>query len=202
VVTPLQGVVEHFSYLGIFSALLLASLGVPIPEEIAIITGAVLAHEGLARWWLALPVCIVGVLTGDIVLYWIGRHWGESVMRWRIVRSVLDRHREERLKAAYRRHAVKTIVAARHVIGFRAAAFLTAGIARVPFRRFVAADGAAALVGVTLVFGLAYLFTDRLMEVLVDVRRLERWLVVVALLVGVIALVIMARRRRRRLAGE
>jgi membrane protein DedA with SNARE-associated domain len=87
VVTPLQGVVEHFSYLGIFSALLLASLGVPIPEELAIITGAVLAHEGLARWWLALPVCIVGVLTGDIVLYWIGRHWGERVMRWRIVRS-------------------------------------------------------------------------------------------------------------------
>lgn len=94
-------------------------------------------------------------------------------MRWRIVRSVLDRHREERLKAAYRRHAVKTIVAARHVIGFRAAAFLTAGIARVPFRRFVAADGAAALVGVTVVFGLACFFTDRLMEVLVDVRRLR-----------------------------
>jgi membrane protein DedA with SNARE-associated domain len=80
-------VVEHFRYLGIFSALLLASLGVPIPEEITIIAGAVLAHEGLARWWLALPVCIVGVLTGDIVLYWIGRHWGESVMRWRIVRA-------------------------------------------------------------------------------------------------------------------
>jgi membrane-associated protein len=117
---------------------------------------------------------------------------------------VLDRHREERLKAAYQRHAVKTIIAAQHVIGFRAAAFLTAGIARVPFRRFVAADGAAALVGVPWSLGWPTFSSidDRLMEVLVDVRRLERWLALVPLLVGVIALVMMAWRRSRRLAGE
>jgi membrane protein DedA with SNARE-associated domain len=82
-------------------------------------------------------------------------------------------------------------------MGLRAAAFLTAGIARVPC--FVVADGAAILVGVTAVLGLAYLFTDRLMEVLVDVRRVERWL---ALLVGVVALVMAARWRSQRLAGE
>lgn len=33
----IQGVVEQFTYLGIFAVLLLGSLGVPIPEEMAII---------------------------------------------------------------------------------------------------------------------------------------------------------------------
>jgi membrane protein DedA with SNARE-associated domain len=199
---PLLNAAEHLSYLAIFGALLLASLGVPIPEETPIITGAVLVHEGLARWWLALPVCIVGVVAGDIILYWIGRHWGETVVRWRIVRWVLTRQREERLKAAYQRHAVKTIVAARHVMGLRAAAFLTAGIVHVPFRRFLAADGIAAFVGVTVLFGLAYFFTDRLRAVLVDIRSAEHWLVLVVMLGGVIVLVIMVWRRSRRLAGE
>jgi len=36
-VETLQGFVEQFTYLGIFAVLLLGSLGVPIPEEMAII---------------------------------------------------------------------------------------------------------------------------------------------------------------------
>jgi membrane protein DedA with SNARE-associated domain len=76
---------------------------------------------------------------------------------------------------------------------------LTAGIAGVPFGRFVAADCGAALVGVTVIFWLAYLFTDQLTEALADVRRVERWL---ALVVAALALVVAARRRSRRLAGE
>jgi hypothetical protein len=66
-VDSLRGFVEHFTYLGIFAVLLLASLGVPIPEEMPIIASAVLSHEELVRWWLALPVCVAGVLSGDTV---------------------------------------------------------------------------------------------------------------------------------------
>jgi membrane protein DedA with SNARE-associated domain len=146
-VETLQGFVEQFTYLGIFVVLLFGSLGVPIPEEMAIIAAAVLSHAGLVRWWLALPICLLGVLSGDMVLYWVGRHWGANVLNWRVVRLVLTRKREQWLKAAYRRHALKTIVTARHVMGLRAAAFLTAGMARVPFWKFVVADAGAAALG-------------------------------------------------------
>ena len=53
---------------------------------------------------------------------------------------MLTREREETLKESYRRHGVKIVFTARHVMGLRAAAFLTAGIARVPFPRFLGAD--------------------------------------------------------------
>jgi membrane protein DedA with SNARE-associated domain len=196
-VDSLQGFVEHFTYLGIFAVLLLASLGVPIPEEMPIIAGAVLSHEGLVRWWLALPVCVAGVLSGDIVLYGMGRYWRERVLQWRMVRLVLNLEREERLKMAYRQHAVKTIVAVRHVMGLRAAAFLTAGIVQVPFSTFLLADGAAALVGVPLAFGLAYFFTDQVEAVLADVRRVERWFALFGLVAAAAVLVVAARRRSR-----
>jgi len=197
-VEALQEFVGNFTYLGIFAVLLLSSLGVPIPEEMPIIAAAVLSHEGIVRWWLALPVCLLGVLSGDMVLYWVGRHWGEQVLNWRLVRLVLSPTREQWLKAAYRRHALKTVVTARHVMGLRAAAFLTAGIARVPFWKFVVADAGAAVLGVPLGFGLAYFFTDQIRAIMADVHRAERWLGLAGLLALAAMLVVGVCRWSRR----
>ena len=200
-VEALQEFVNNFTYLGILAVLLLGSLGVPIPEEMPIIAAAVLSHEGIVRWWLALPLCLLGVLSGDMVLYWVGRHWGEQVLIWRLARLVLSPARAQWLKAAYRRHALKTVVTARYVMGLRAAAFLTAGIARVPFWKFVVADVGAALVGVPLAFGLAYFFTDQLKAIAADVHRAERWLGLVGLL-ALAALVVVGVWRWNRRVGK
>jgi len=184
--------IEQFTYLGIFAVLFLGGLGAPIPEELPILAAGALAHEGYMRWWVALPVCLAGVLSGDSVLYWVGYHWGERILEWSIVRRVLTPAREHVLIDAYRRHAAKTVFTARHVMGLRAAAFLTAGIARVPFWKFILVDAAAALLGVPTGFTLAYLFTDQVDEILRDVRRVERWLTLLALValaawIGVLA---------------
>jgi len=177
-----QHLIEHFTYVGLLLVLFATGLGLPIPEEGPIMAAGVLAHERVIRWWIALPVCLIGVLSGDTVLYWVGHHWGERILDWRAVRWVLSREREERLKAAYHRHGVKILFSARHVVGLRAAAFLTAGIAKVPFWRFIVVDATAALVGVPVSFGVAFLFADQLERVLADVHRIERWLVLYALL--------------------
>ena len=194
----LQELLQRFTYLGILAALLLGSLGVPIPEEMPIVAAGILSHEGLARWWLALPVCVLGVLAGDVVLYWAGRRWGERLLGWRVVRHVLTRARAEWLEAAYREHAMKTVAMARHVTGLRAAAFLTAGIARVPFWKFILADAAAAAVTVPLAFGLAYFFTHQINAILADVHRVERWLALAGLVVVASGLVVYAARWNRR----
>ena len=194
----LQELLQRFTYLGILAALLLGSVGVPIPEEMPIVAAGILSHEGLARWWLALPVCVLGVLAGDVVLYWAGRRWGERLLRWRLVRHVLTRARADWLKAAYREHAMKTVAMARHVTGLRAAAFLTAGIARVPFWKFILADAAAAAVTVPLAFGLAYFFTHQINAILADVHRVERWLALAGLVAVAGALVVYSVRGNRR----
>jgi len=194
----LQEFVARFTYAGVLAALLLGSLGVPIPEEMPIAAAGILSHEGLARWWLALPVCLLGVLSGDVVLYWTGRRWGERVLGWRVVRWVLTAQRAEWLKEAYRQHAMKTVAMARHVVGLRAAAFLTAGMARVPFWKFILADAGAAALTVPFVFTLAYFFTDQIGAILADVHRVERWLALIALIVltgGVVVYVVRWNRR-------
>ena len=191
---------QRFTYLGILVTLLLGSLGVPIPEEMPIVAAGILSHEGLARWWLALPVCVLGVLFGDMVLYWAGRRWGERVLGWRVVHRVLTPPRVQWLESAYREHAMKTVAMARHVTGLRAAAFLTAGIARVPFWKFILADAAAAAVSVPLAFGLAYFFTHQIGATLADVHRVERWLALAGLVVVAGSLVVYSARWNRRIS--
>jgi membrane protein DedA with SNARE-associated domain len=157
----------------------------------------VLANQEIIRWWLALIVCFVGVMSGDIVLYWVGHHWGEHIMDWRITRLVLTPEREKQMIRLYHRHGIKIIFSARFVAGFRAAAFLTAGIVQIPFWKFLLVDGVAALVGVPLGFGVAYLFADQLPAIMHGVHRMER-LVVLAAMVALAAVIgYLAYRRSR-----
>ena len=167
-----------------------------------IVAAGVLAQQAVVRAWIALPVCIVGVVAGDIALYWIGRHWGERILDWGWVRRVLSPAREEALMRMYRRHAVKTIFTARHIVGFRAAAFLTAGIAHVSFPKFLAIDLLAAFVSVPVGFGVAFFFTDQLAAVLEDVHRVERWALLLLIAAAVVWAAVLAWRRNRRLARE
>jgi membrane protein DedA with SNARE-associated domain len=190
--------IEQLGYVGLFLVLFFAGLGVPIPEELPIVTGGVLSHQLVLRWWIALPVCFVGVLSGDVALYWVGHHWGERVLGWRPVRWVLSPAREEQLKAAYRGHGVKIVFTARHVMGLRAAAFLTAGIARVPFWKFLAVDAVAALVSVPFGFFVAFLFADQIEQVFADVHRVERWVTLAALVIVAVWVTIAVRRRGQR----
>ena len=198
----LQSFVEQFTYLGVFLVLLAGSLGLPIPEEMAIVAAGVMSHEGLMAPWGGIVVCVLGVLSGDVMLYCTGRNGGERVVNWRVVRFLLTPAREQRLKKAYRRHAIKTIVTARHLMGLRAAAFLTAGIARVPFWKFLLADGGAALVVVPCSFGLAYFFTDHIKAIYDNVHRVERWLGLLVLVLATTAVIIVVRRRGRRVVDE
>jgi membrane protein DedA with SNARE-associated domain len=194
----INDLIEQFTYLGIFAALFLGGVGVPVPEEMPVLAAGALAHAGYMRAWIALPICLLGVLSGDAVLYWAGHHWGERILEWPLVRRVLTREREGVFLEAYRRHLAKTIFTARHVMGLRAAAFLTAGIARVPFWKFILLDAAAASIGVPVSFGLAYFFTDQLTQILHDVHRIERWLLLLGLMMLAAWLAWMEWRKTRR----
>ena len=73
----------------------------------------------------------MSVLAGDMLLYWVERHFGRQILKWHTVRRMLTPAREARVMDAYHRHGLKFVVMARLVMGLRAAAFLTAGLVRV-----------------------------------------------------------------------
>lgn len=178
---------EFWQYAGVFGALAAAGFGAPIPEEIPIATGGVLVGrdwsdpDGL-KWYIMLPLCILGVVLCDTILYVTGRKWGRWLIRrhW-VQRRLLSPERFTKIEKNFHDYGIRILLIARLMPGIRTPVFLTAGIVRLPFRKFLLADVLYAIPGVNLIFWLAYYLTDAFMRLLETVHDYQR-LIVIAIL--------------------
>src|SRR5687767_4525246 len=84
-----RGFIEGWGYLGVFVGIIATGLGFPMPEELPIILGGALTTHNKVRWYIMLPVCIVGVIIGDSFLYFIGRFFGARLIQINFVRKHL-----------------------------------------------------------------------------------------------------------------
>jgi membrane protein DedA with SNARE-associated domain len=180
-------VIRRFSYGAIILILLLCGLGLPLPEEVPILASGVLAGMGHMHAWPALIALMVGVMLGDSAMFLLGRRWGSHLFEHRFARRMLTRERQARIAEAFAKYGALVIFVARFLPGLRAPLFLTAGSMRVKFITFFTMDGLAALLSVPISFWVAYVFTDRLQEMLDLSHRVLYWVLaglVVLLLVG------------------
>jgi membrane protein DedA with SNARE-associated domain len=189
-----QELISHFGYLAVFLALLGGGLGIPIPEELTQLTAGALAHEGILRLGVVIPVIWAGIVAGDSVLFLIARRHGPWLLTTRAARRFLTPARLEWLDRHYARHAFWTVAAARHAGGLRFAAFAFAGTSGVRYRTFLAADGLSALVSVPIVTLVGYVLWQRLSEARRDLHAVQLVLLGLVLVAIVVALVV---RRRR-----
>jgi len=175
---------DDYGYQGIFLALLASGMGVPIPEELPVITAGILVgHEDTQlKWYIMLPVVIAGVVIGDGVLYAMGRWWGAwLISRQWVQRRVLSPENRAQIEKNFHDRGIMVLLGARLLPGIRTPIFLMAGVLRVPLGRFLIADGLYAIPGVNLLFWLAYILTDQVLEIFNKINA-YRPLVVVAIL--------------------
>jgi membrane protein DedA with SNARE-associated domain len=167
----------------------IAGLGFPIPEEVAIVGAGLWTAGHGAEYplyrWLMLPVCIAGVIIADMILYGIGRFAGTTLLKSRWTARFYPKAKREKTEHNFERHGVTMLIFGRLLPGIRAPLFLTAGVMRLPFVRFLLADGIGAILGNSLLFFLAFWFGDQFKE-LVDeaknwVDRIKPLLILVGL---------------------
>ena len=192
----LELLVSHGSYLGIIVFLILTGCGLPIPEEVPIVMVGVLSAQGTMVPALAFVSCLVGALIGDCVVYAIGYHFGHNLLKDHPkFARFLHAEREAKFEEMINRHGLKVLFLARFMIGVRSPVYLSAGILRVSFRKFLLTDLLCATVVVSLFFGLSYAFGEQIVS---SLRNAEIWLTVTVLVVlGVGAVYIFWRRRNR-----
>jgi membrane protein DedA with SNARE-associated domain len=163
--------VAHLGYLGIALILVLGGLGLPIPEEAPIILAAVLSRNGRMLVPLAFSTCLAGVLLGDFVVYFLGYYHGEKVLSLPVTRRLLTRAREAQIKGYFHRHGFKILVFGRFAVGFRTAAYLTAGILQLPPLKLFLTDLVAASLSTLLMFGLGYAFAQQIQSGIKEVQQ-------------------------------
>jgi membrane protein DedA with SNARE-associated domain len=200
----LLDLVSRFGYGIVFAGVGVESMGVPVPGETALVIGAVLAAQGrLAPWGVALAAW-AGAVTGDNIGYFVGRRFGDRLVRLPVLRLVYDQRRIAVADRFFARWGVLAVFFGRFVALLRILAGPLAGIHRMPWTHFVVANAAGGAVWVAAITTIGLLIgnnLDRAVSVVSQAGYIGLGAAAL-LVVGFVAWWHATRARRERALGE
>jgi membrane protein DedA with SNARE-associated domain len=120
-------------------------LGVPLPEDVPLITGGYLALRQGGSLVAMILTGLAGILIGDSIIFLAGQTYGEKLLDTRLGRHISG-ERVQRTIHLFEKHGPKFIIVARFVPGLRACTYFVAGTTGVPYWKFILYDGLAACV--------------------------------------------------------
>jgi membrane protein DedA with SNARE-associated domain len=151
------GFFGEYGYVAVLLALLICSLGVPLPEDITLVAGGVIAGLGYANVHLMALLAFSGVLVGDLIMFSLGSHFGTRILGWWPIARLVTPTRYALVQEKFEQYGNRVLFTARFLPGMRAAVFVTAGLShRVSVWRFLLLDGLAALISVPVWVYLGY----------------------------------------------
>jgi membrane-associated protein len=139
----LTGLFIGYGYWIVFTAILLDNAGLPIPGELLLLAFGVVAKAGHLDPFMGLAVAATAALAGDSLGYWMGRLGGGRVLAWA---GGAPRFAPGR----------RSVVFGRFVVGARVLLAPLAGVARMPFSRFLVFDAVGCLVWAGLFILIGY----------------------------------------------
>lgn len=186
----MQEAVEFFiaqgSYGLLFAALIAAGMGLPLPEDIVFISGAVLAQRGITDLPTTVAVLAVGVLVGDSILFFLARRLGPAIYERAFVKRVMPPERRAWVEDKIRRYGGGVVFVARHVAGFRGPTFAICAIHGISYPVFLFFDALALAISMPLFMAMGWFFSDALDAALAEAASAER-----LIMLGVVGLVLL-----------
>jgi len=71
---------DHWGYLGIFLAVVLGNVGLPVPEETVLAMAGYAASRGVLHLPVILVIGVVSAVAGDNIGYWLGHRYGRRAI--------------------------------------------------------------------------------------------------------------------------
>jgi membrane protein DedA with SNARE-associated domain len=164
----LRNYLAHWGYWAVGAALLLENAGLPVPGETILLLASFLAyseHKLALPWIIVVGVCAATL--GDNLGFALGSYGGRPLLEryqrtLRIRPAVITRGEE-----LFARYGAATIFVARFIAGLRIIAGPLAGVLRMPWRKFLAFNFLGAVLWVSVIASVGYLFGKH-WEALVD----------------------------------
>ncbi|WP_312284540.1 DedA family protein [Yokenella regensburgei] len=133
-----------------YAALVVGSLA---EGETVTLLGGVAAHQGLLKFWLVVVSVALGGMMGDQVLYLLGRHFGDRILK-------RFRRHKAKIRSAQRliqRRPYLFVIGTRFMYGFRVIGPLLIGASRLPPKIFLPLNILGAIIWSLLFTTLGYL---------------------------------------------
>ncbi|GAB4330177.1 MAG: hypothetical protein OHK0047_17430 [Leptolyngbyaceae cyanobacterium] len=147
---------QHYGYWAVFLGILLENIGIPIPGETVTLAGGFLAGNDQLSYWLVLGNAVLGATLGGNVGYWVGRYGGWPLLLGigRLVR--IEETRLVALRDQFGENATKAVFLGRFVALLRIFASPLAGIAQMPYLKFLLYNTLGALAWAFVMVSLSY----------------------------------------------
>lgn len=143
----------------IFGCILLAGFNIPFSLDILTIIAAVLAATIVPENVFPLFLSIfLGAYFSAWVAYWLGRLLGSRLSKIRWFAKTMTQERLQKMKTFYDNHGFWTLLLGRFIpFGFRNCLFMTAGISKMSFKKFMLRDAISCFIWSSASFFLFYL---------------------------------------------
>lgn len=185
------------AYALIVGVLFACGIGLPIPEDITLITAGILSSLGTISFHGAMIAGFLGVLVGDSILFFLGRKFGARAYSFPVIRRLWTPERIAIAESKIRRNGKFICFIARFMPGLRAPIYLTAGTLGVKPAVFLLSDGFAALISVPIWIYVGNWFGDNLDGVLAFAKKVNTGLLIA---LGVVVIVFLLQRQWRKSA--
>jgi membrane protein DedA with SNARE-associated domain len=192
----LAPLLDSYGYLAVGGLIMLEHFGIPVPGETILVAASVYAGAGKLN---IVGVALIGVLAavfGSSIGYGIGYFGGHALVLRFGKYVMLTAERLERAEGFFDRNGGRLVVIARFIEGLRQAIGIIAGIAEMPWPRFLAFNVLGAVLWVAVWTSAGYLAGDHIQTIYTEVTRYSLYLLIALAVVGV-ALIARATIRRR-----
>lgn len=204
VLHSLTDALDHYGYAAVLLLVGVEGFGVPAPGQTILIAAGVSAGAGNLNLAAVMVCGVLAAVCGDNLGYAIG-HYGGRPLVLRFGRYVfLSEDRLAGAEAFFARRGNFVVPVARFVDGLRQANGIVAGLARMPWWRFLVFNVIGAVAWVTLWVTVGYAAGDHIDALYATVGRFEK---VILAVVGVAVLVLtgrwwLQRRARGRVSAD
>lgn len=143
--TDVNTLIASYGYWALF-------IGCLAEGETFTLLGGVAAHQGLLHFGWVLLVAAVGGMAGDTVLYFLGRHFGDSILK----RFKKHKHKIESAQKTINRHPILFVIGVRFMYGLRIVGPIIIGASRLAPAKFMLLNCIGAIIWATLFVSLGY----------------------------------------------
>ncbi len=196
--------VGDYGYAAIIIGLVVEHLGLPVPGETLLITGAALASRGTLDIRLLLPLAWLAAVIGNTIGFLIGRTGGQRLLIRHGDRFGITHERLVKVQGFVQRYGAVVLIFARFIVVARQLSGIAAGSLDMHWLRFTLYNAIGAALWVGFWGLLAYWLGRRVFDYLHELAGMEPVLLTAAgiAIAAVIVYVVLHARRARGTDGS
>jgi membrane protein DedA with SNARE-associated domain len=192
--------IAAWHYIALFALMFVESFVPIFPVEFVAPLGGVFAAQGKMSLVGVILAATTGSMAGISVWYWLARTLGFDRFRALVTKfgwiTTLSNHEVDRLHSWFERHENAVIFLGRFVPGIRNYLAIPAGLARMPYWRFISLSALGALIANTAYATAGWLLRDQYMLVKHYVGPLTTLVIAALVLLWLVRMVMGFRKRR------